>query len=82
MGLGGGFGAARGSRAAEGLGQLQAEHVVERAEDAADRGRGGDQGLEVGILQQTLDIVARVGGGAGLGGGGGDEADQPGELVG
>jgi hypothetical protein len=41
----------------------QAEHGVERAEDAAEAGVGGEQGLEGGVFHEVLEFEAGVGAG-------------------
>lgn len=72
----GGFGAF------DGRGVAQAEHGVERAEDAAEAGVGGEQGLEGGVFHEVLEFEAGVGAGDdGAGRAAGEQADEPGEAA-
>ena len=60
----------------------QAEHGVERAEDAAEAGVGGEERLDDGVFHEVLEFEAGVGTGDDGGGGAvGQQADEPGEAA-
>ncbi len=80
-GLGFGAWGARLFRPAEDGWGRDDEHVAECAENAARCWIAGDEGLQLGIRQEGLDVDAAIGGGVALGEVGRDEADEPGELV-